>query len=160
MLAVGDCAGEACAVPGGTLTYGAPAGNVFMLAAFAALIPPNIYIGIRYKTPLHTSLLVAALLIEVIGHVGKVLLAVSPSTHAYIALHLMGTHWGVVFLGSAIYLALPHAMVIYGQEFRIVPDPIYVNIVFFVFDVFNLAFQSVGIGFASSAHGVDEVCHS
>lgn len=158
MLAVGDCAGEPCPVPGGALADGgASAANVFMLAAFAALIPPNLYTGFRYKTPLHTSLLVAALLVAVVGHAGKILLATSPSSHAYSALYLMGTHWGAALLGSAVYLVLPHAMVLYGQEFRLVPDPIHVNIVFFILDIFTLAFQSVGIGFASNSSAPSEV---
>lgn len=128
-----------------------------MLAAFAALIPPNLYTGFRHKTPLHTSLLVAALLVEVVGHVGKLLLGASPASAAYSALYLMGTHWGAVLVGSAMFLVLPHVMVIYGQEFRLFSDPVYLNIFFFIFDIFTLAFQSVGIGFASNASTGAEV---
>ncbi|KAL2264441.1 hypothetical protein VTK26DRAFT_6 [Humicola hyalothermophila] len=158
MHTIADCSGQACLVPEGPLAYGAtPAGDVFMLAAFAALIPPNLYTGLRYKTRLHTLLLIAALLFEVVGHVGKVLLRRSPSSHAYAAVSLMGTHWGAVLVGSAVYLVLPHTMVIYGQEFRLVSNPIYVNLVFFVTDIFALAFQSVGIGFASTAISFDEL---
>ena len=158
MVAVGDCSGEACVTLPGSLLYGTtPAGNAFMLAAFAALIPPVAYAGFRYRTLAHTSLLLAALVFEVVGHVGKIFLAANPTSHAYSILYLMGTHWGAIFIGSAANLVLPHVMVIYGDEFRLVSDPIYVNILFFVLDIFALAFQSVGIGFVSTAHTPAEV---
>lgn len=160
MHAIADCSGQACLIPEGSLAYGAtPAGNAFMLAAFAALILPNLYTGIRYKTPLHTILLIVALVLEVFGHAGKVLLHSNPSSHAYAAIYLMGTHWGAVLVGSAINQVLPHALVIYGQEFQLISNPIHVNIFFFVMDIFTLAFQSVGIGFASTASSMDEVCN-
>jgi hypothetical protein len=158
MLAVGDCSGEACPLPPGSLPYGAaPAGNAFMLAAFAALIPPIIYAGLRYRIFLQTLLLLGALLVEVVGHVGKIFLVANPTSHAYSAVYLMGTHWGAVLVGSAVNLVLPHVMVIYGQEFRLVSDLVYLSIFFFILDIFMLAFQSVGIGFASTANSATEV---
>ncbi|KAL2129391.1 hypothetical protein VTI74DRAFT_7849 [Chaetomium olivicolor] len=157
MLAVGDCSGEACPVPPGSLPYAAAPGNVFILAAFAALTPPVVYAGLRYRTVLHSSFLLAALLVEVVGHVGKVFLVANPTSHPFSAVYLLGTHWGAILIGSAIYLALPHVIVVYGQEFRLVSDPAYLNIFFFIFDIFALAFQSVGIGFASTANTATEV---
>ncbi|KAK4142057.1 uncharacterized protein C8A04DRAFT_30314 [Dichotomopilus funicola] len=158
MLEAGDCSGSACAVPSGSLlTSGAPAGNAFMLAAFAALFPPVIYAMLRYKTLAYSLFLLAALAVEVVGHVGKVFLVRDPSSHAYTAVCLMGTHWGAVLIGSAMNLVLPHVLVLYGDEFRLVSEPVYLNILFFVLDVFTLAFQSVGIGFASTARTATEV---
>ncbi|KAK4100060.1 hypothetical protein N658DRAFT_145749 [Parathielavia hyrcaniae] len=158
MMAVGDCSGDHCPVPTGSLPYGtAPAGTAFMLAAFAALIPPVVYAGLRYRTPLHASLLLAALLVQVVGHVAKVFLVADPTSHAYSAVYLLGTHWGAVFVGSAANLVLPHVLVIYGQEFQLVSDPVYLTILFFILDIFMLAFQSVGIGFAATASTVIEV---
>lgn len=158
MLAFGDCSEEACAAPLGPLAYAAPpAGNAFILAAFAALIPPVIYAGLRYKTLAYASLLLVALLVEVVGHVGKIFLVANPTSHAYSAVYLMGTHWGAVLVGSAANLVLPHVMVIYGDEFRLVSDPIYFNILFCILDIFTLAFQSVGIGFAATASTATEV---
>jgi hypothetical protein len=128
-----------------------------MLAAFAALIPPVVYAGLRYRTLAHTSLLLAALVFEVVGHVGKIFLVANPTSHAYSALYLMGTHWGAILIGSSANLVLPHVMVIYGDEFRLVSDPVYLNILFFILDIFALALQSVGIGFAATAHTPAEV---
>ena len=129
-----------------------------MLAAFAALVPPIIYAGLRYRVLLQTLLLLAAVLVEVVGHVGKILLVTNPASHAYSAVYLLGTHWGAILVGSAVNLVLPHVMVIYGQDFRLVSDAVYLNIFFFILDIFMLAFQSVGIGFASTANTATEVC--
>lgn len=128
-----------------------------MLAAFAALFPPVIYAMLRYRTFSHSLFLLAALAVEIVGHVGKVFLVREPNSHAYTAVYLMGTHWGAVLVGSAMNLALPHVLVLYGDEFRLVSEPVYLNILFFVLDVFTLAFQSVGIGFASTARTATEV---
>ncbi|KAK3305375.1 RTA1 like protein-domain-containing protein [Chaetomium strumarium] len=158
MLVVGDCSGEACAVPAGSLPYGAaPAGNAVVLAAVVALLLPVSYAGLRYKTHLHSALLVAALLVEVGGHVGRIFLTADPASHASSAVYLMGTHWGAVLVGSAANLVLPHVMVLYGEEFQLVSDPVYLSFFFFVLDIFMLAFQSVGIGFASTANTATEV---
>jgi hypothetical protein len=158
MLVVGDCSGEACAVPPGSLPYGAaPAGNAVMLAAFVALLLPVLYAGLRYKTYLHSALLLAALLVEVGGHVGRIFLTANPASDASSAVYLIGTHWGAVLVGSAVNLVLPHVMVVYGEEFQLVSDPVYLNIFYFVLDIFMLAFQSVGIGFASTASTATEV---
>ena len=158
MLDFEDCAGDACPTPAGYLAYGTPpAGNAFMLAAFAALIPPVLYAGLRYRVLLQTVLLLAALLVEVVGHVGKILLVANPTSPAYSVVYLMGTHWGAVLVGSAVNLVLPHVMVLYGEEFRLVSDPVYLNIFFFILDIFTLAFQSVGIGFAATASTPTEV---
>ncbi|AEO64522.1 uncharacterized protein THITE_123858 [Thermothielavioides terrestris NRRL 8126] len=155
MLAVADCSGEVCAVPPGALPYGAaPAGNALMLAAFAALTLPVIYAGLRYKTVFHSVFLLAALLAGVVGHVGKVFLTANPASRASSAVYLMGTHWAAVLVGSAVNLVLPHVMVIYGQPFQLVSDPVYLNIAFFILDIVTLAFQSVGIGFASASSTV------
>jgi hypothetical protein len=134
-----------------------PAGNAFLLAAFAALTLPVLYSGLRYGTLAHSLLLLVALLLEVVGHAGKALLAGNPANHAYSAVYLMGTHWGAVLTGSAANLVLPHVFVIYGQDFQLVSDPAYINIFFFVLDVFMLVFQSVGIGLASAATTASKV---
>ena len=159
MLAVGDCSGSACPIPGGALSDAAsPAANAFMLAAFASLILPNIYTGIRYRTILHTVLLLAALTMEVVGHVCKIFLTMNPTNRAYATVYLLGTHWGAILVGSAVYTVLPHEMVLYGHEFCTVGDPVYLNITFCVFDIFALVFQSVGIGFSSNSRTDFEVC--
>ncbi|KAK0666383.1 putative RTA1 like protein [Cercophora samala] len=134
-----------------------PAGNAVILAAFAALIPLNIFTGIRYKTPLYASLLTAGLIVEVVGHVGRMFLSTEHASPAYFAVYMVGTHWGAAFVGSAIYLVLPHATVLFGQEFRLVSNALYINIFFAVMDIFSLVFQSVGIVYAASATTAPQV---
>ncbi|KAJ4287093.1 hypothetical protein N0V88_007787 [Collariella sp. IMI 366227] len=141
MLAAGDCSGENCHFHPGSLSYGAGPGNAVFLAAFAALALPVIYAGLRYRTDLHSSLVLASLLFEIIGHVGRALLVGNPTSHPYSVVYLLGTHWGAILLGSAVYLVLPHVIVIYGQEFCLVSDPVYLNIFFLIFDIFALNFQ-------------------
>jgi hypothetical protein len=128
-----------------------------MMAAFAALIPPNLYSLFRYRTPLYTSLITAALVFRLVGHVAKFMLGNIPVSHAYPALYMLGTHWSVTLLASAIFLSLPHVMVIYGHDFQLVSNPFYVNLLFLVLDIFTLVFQSAGIGLASRADNVVEV---
>ncbi|KAK4194577.1 RTA1 like protein-domain-containing protein [Triangularia verruculosa] len=134
-----------------------PAGNAVMLAAFAALIPLNIFTGIRYKTPLYASLLTAALVVEVVGHVARIFLSTESASPAYFAVYLLGTHWGAAFVGSAIYLILPHITVLYGQEFRLVSSALYINIFFVIMDIFSLVFQSVGIIYAATATSPSQI---
>ncbi|KAK3682150.1 RTA1 like protein-domain-containing protein [Podospora appendiculata] len=152
-----DCTSDTCPVPAGFFSYQAePAGNAFMLAAFAVLIPVNLYTGIRYKTPLYVSLIILGLIAEVVGHAGKILMRDDGASEVYFSIYMMGTQWGPTFISAAIYLVLPHVMVIYGQQFSLMSRPVYCNVFFLVFDIFTLAFQSVGVGFAANGKGVAE----
>jgi hypothetical protein len=122
-----------------------------MLGLFAALIPPLVFTGLRYGARVHSGLLLLAIIFEVVGHIARILLVSNPTSHVYLMLYLLGTHWGAVLAGLSLALVLPHIMVIYGDEFQLVSEPGYVNVFFLVVDVFTLAFQSIGIGFASTA---------
>ncbi|KAK3349447.1 RTA1 like protein-domain-containing protein [Lasiosphaeria hispida] len=153
MLTARDCHGDTC-----FLSYQLTSvGSAFMLAAFAAQVPINLYTGIRYNTPFYSSLVVAGLLVEVAGHVGNILLRIDPGSQAHFSLYMIGTLWGPTLVGAAIYLVLPRVMVIYGQEFRLVSRPIYCSILFLVFDIFTLAFQSVGVAFTANGNTPAEV---
>ncbi|KAK1828174.1 RTA1 like protein-domain-containing protein [Podospora conica] len=132
------------------------AGNAFMIAAFAALVPVNLYAGARYKTPLYAALIVSGLLLEILGHVGAVLLRTDTTSHGYFSLYMMGTLFGPTLLGSANYLVLPRVMVLYGEDFSLIPRPICFSIAFAIIDIFTLAFQSTGVAFASGNGSPDE----
>ncbi|KAK3383950.1 RTA1 like protein-domain-containing protein [Lasiosphaeria ovina] len=147
-----DCTAETCPTPGGFVSWPpSTAGNAFMLAAFASLIPVNIYTGIRYKTLLYASLIIAGLLLEVVGHVGKILLQNDAASVSSFALHMTGMLWGPNFISAAIYFVLPHVLVIYGQEFRLISRPVYLGVFFIILDVFTLAFQLVGAVYRARA---------
>lgn len=153
MLTTRDCTSvTSCPVPGGFLSYQtSPAGNAFMLAAFAALIPINMFTGVRYKTPLYAVLTTLGLLLEVVGHAGKILLRSNPASESHFLLYMIGTLWGPTFISAAVYLVLPHVMVIYGEQFSLIPEPIYCNILFVALDIFTLAFQSIGIALSATS---------
>ena len=156
MLDTQECAAETC-----TTNFSqyqpALAGNAFMTAAFAALVPVNLYTGVRYKTPLYAALMVSGLLLEILGHVGVVLLRTDTTSHGFFSLYMMGTLFGPTLLGSANYLALPRVMVLYGEGFSLISRPIYFSIAFAIIDILTLAFQSTGVAFASSDGSTDEV---
>jgi RTA1 like protein len=122
-----------------------PAGSAVFLAAFAALIPINIFNGIRYKTPAYALVLTVALILEAISHIGRIFMSNDSATKSHAILYTIGTHWGPILIGSAIYMILPHVTVIYGQQFRLVSKGIYLNIAFVLLDLFALVFQFVGI---------------
>jgi hypothetical protein len=145
-----DCNTELCQIGDSFSPFQpAPVGNGSMLAAFAVLIPANIFTGIRYKTPLYASLIITGLLVEILGHVAAVLLAANVASHALFCVFMMGTLWGATLIRSANYLALPRVMVIYGQQFKPVSRPVYCVAVMLFLDVLALVFQSVGVAFAS-----------
>lgn len=153
MLTARDCSSDtSCPIPSGFLSYQtSPASNAFMLAAFAALIPINIFTGVRYKTPLYAVLATLGLLLEVVGHAGKILLRSNPASEGRFLLYMIGTLWGPTFISAAVYLVLPHVMVIYGEQFSLIHEPIYCNIVFVALDIFTLAFQSIGIALSATS---------
>ncbi|KAM7199338.1 RTA1 like domain containing protein [Naviculisporaceae sp. PSN 640] len=151
MLITRECTPDTCPVPGGFLeSQPGLAGNAFLLAAFASLIPLNLYTGIRYKTPLYASLIIVGLVLEVVSHIGKILLHSDLANPTFFSVYLMANFWGPTFIGTAIYTVLPHVMAIYGPEFRFISRPIYINISFMTLDIFALAFQAVGSIFSSN----------
>lgn len=161
MYVTRECDSDACPAPGGFMSSQPElAGNAFMLAAFAALIPLNVYTGIRYKTPLYASLITVGLVLEVLSHVGKILLHSDMAHPTYFSLHMVANLWGPTIIGAAIYTALPHLMAIYGPEVRIMSRPVYLNLFFAVLVIFTMAFQSVGMVFAIDGNTVAEVPYS
>ncbi|KAK4211106.1 RTA1 like protein-domain-containing protein [Rhypophila decipiens] len=151
MLIARECKSDTCPVPGGFFESSPGlAGNAFLLAAFASLIPLNIYTGVRYKAPLYVSLIVIGLVLEVVSHVGKILIHADIANPIYFSVYLVANLWGPTVMATAMYTALPHIMAIYGPECRIVSRPIYINIFFLTLNIFALAFQAVGSVFASN----------
>lgn len=158
MLIPRECTPDSCPVANGFLeSPPGLAGNAFLLAAFASLIPLNLYTGIRYKTWLYSSLIIIGLVLEVVSHVGKILLHSDTANPTFFSVYLIANFWGPTIIGTAICTVLPHVMAIYGPEFRIVSHPIYINVFFMALDIFALAFQSVGSIFSSNGTTAAEV---
>jgi hypothetical protein len=155
----GDCTATAtCPVPNGFLTTPPSlAGSVIFLAGFALLIPINFFVGMRYNTRLYSATIITGLAFEVMGYVGRVLLNSNVASVSNFVVYMLGTIMGPTFITSAIYQILPHIIVLYGKEFTLVSQPAYFRVFFFAFDLFTLAFQAAGVGFAVTGVSQAEV---
>lgn len=134
------------------------AGSCFFLAAFAILIPINFFTGMRYGTPLYTSTIIAGLLFEAVGYVGRVLLKSNVASVSSFVIYMLGTIMGPAFITSAVYQILPHVVVLYGKDFTLVSQPAYFSALFLVFDLLTLVFQAAGIALAVAGGSQVEVC--
>lgn len=153
-----DCTAATCPVEEGF--FSAPPsleGAAFMLAAFAALIPINLWVGARCKTTTYTLLLVAGLVLEVLGYVGMLLLRSDAASKSYFVLLLLGTLIGSTFITAAVYTVLPHILGLYGSDVSIVPEPVWLSYFFFTFDAFTVAFLAVGSAFTAKGFSKIEV---
>lgn len=154
----GDCTPGTCPLDNGYLLYQPSlGGSAFMLAAFAVLIPINVFTGIRHKTPLFASTIVTGLLLQVMAYIGQLLLRTDQARRSYFLVSLLGAMTGPTLISASIYLVLPHILIVYGREVSILSRPIYLSVVFLAFDVFTLAFQAVGCAFAVCGGTQDEV---
>lgn len=149
-LGAGDCKPGTCPVDEGFLS--APpslAGTAVILAVFSALVPINLWVGARQKTTLYSLTLVTGLLMEVLGHVGSLLLRSDLASKTYFVLFLLGTTAGPTFITAAIYTILPHILAVYGDDVSIVPSPVWLNYFFLFLNIFTLFFQVLGSAFAA-----------
>lgn len=153
-----DCDINSCPVPSGfvTTTPHLP-GNAVLLASFAIAIPINVYFGVRYGTSLYTLLLVAGILLEIIGHIGNILLRDNLASRPFFTMHMVGSITGPTLIAAAIYAVLPHVLSVYGTRFCQIPSPLWLGLLFFGFDVFTLAFQIVGCVFTVDGIAMPEV---
>jgi len=125
-------------------------GSGLFLGAFMVLIPINFYHGMRHHTPLYSSTIIAGLLFEVVGYLGRILMNSDVSSVSGFVLYTIGTIMGPAFITSAIYQVVPHVHVLYGRRFALVSQAAYLRIMFFTFDLFTLLFQAAGIAIAVS----------
>lgn len=155
----GDCTAATCPVAGGFLSSPPSLeGSAVMLAASAVLVPVQVVLGVRYRTPLYAVTFVLGLLCEVMGYVGRIMLRTDQASRQYFAVSLVGLIMGPTFISGAIYLVLPHVLVLYGRELSLVSRPLYLGFLFLAFNVFTLAFQAVGCSFAANGASKGEVC--
>lgn len=156
-----DCTLATCPVPEGF--FSSPpslAGSAVFLVAFCFLIPINLFTGIRYKTALYSSAIIAGLAFEAMGHVGRILLRSDPASTLYFVLYTIGVNMGPTFIAAAIFQVLPHILVLYGKEFTLISQPIRFAVFFLAFSAFALAFQAVGAAFTATGGSREEVSPS
>lgn len=157
-LTTAQCGPESCPVPDGFFFLPPHlAGNAFLLSAFVLLIPFNIYLGVRHRTPLYALFFIAGLLLEAAGHLGRILLREDLTSRSFFTLYMICTTAGPTFVTAAIYVVLPHILAVYGERYCVIPSPLWIGLVFFGFGVFTLAFQIVGCIFSVDGISKPEV---
>lgn len=133
-------------------------GNAFMIGAFSLLTPLALFLGIRYKTALYTSVFVAGLVGEVVGYAGRILLHQNPFSKPAFLTYLICLTLAPVFMTAAIYLTLARVVVLYGERLSFVKPRSYTYI-FTGFDVVALAVQAAGGAIAALAEETPDVWH-
>jgi len=160
-MAVGDpasCTTETCPVPDGFLrSPPLVAASIPFLAAFAILVPLNLFTGLRYRTVAFSGTLTLGLLLEVMGYAGRFLLESDVSNRRNFALYFLGTTTAPAFMAASIYLTLPHILVVYGKQVRLPWRPVHLGVGFLAIDTFTVALQAVGSAFAANGSSKVEV---
>ncbi|PSR79367.1 RTA1 like protein-domain-containing protein [Coniella lustricola] len=147
------CTLSTCPLSYGYLHYLASIpGNVFMLAAFGVLIPPALYLGIKHKTTLFTTLLVVGLAGEIVGYVGRILLHNDPFSKNSFLIYLICLTIAPVLLSAAVYVTLARIVVVYGQSISLIRPRSY-TLIFSGFDLAALVVQAVGGAIAAQGVG-------
>ncbi|KFA71175.1 hypothetical protein S40288_04692 [Stachybotrys chartarum IBT 40288] len=115
-------------------------GNAFFAAAYGVLLPPQIYLGVKYKTWGFLFGMFAGLLLEILAYVGRVQLH---NGEPQFLMYIVTITIGPAFLSAAVYLCLARIIKVYGEHlsyFR----PRTIAIVFMVLDFVALMLQSAG----------------
>ncbi|KAK8069492.1 hypothetical protein PG994_006108 [Apiospora phragmitis] len=120
------------------------AGSVVLLAIFAILIPTAFALGVRYQTSVFATIIITGLALEVIGYIGRLLLAVDDaSTKTDFILSLVGTILGPTIIALALFRLLPPIVATYGDGFQ-AWRPQWHNSVFYAFTAVCVVLQVVG----------------
>ncbi|QPG98053.1 hypothetical protein C2857_007194 [Epichloe festucae Fl1] len=152
-----DC-GSSCPVSGGFYSYRpSVAGNIVLLVVYALLVPCILYLGFRSRTALlSTVLMMTGLALEILGFVGRVLLHHSAESPDYFTLSLLGTILGPSFVSAALFVAVPHLFIVYGEKlgpfnFR----PVVAGLTLYTLIAAAIGVEAVGVVFVSyEFHGV------
>lgn len=95
------------------------AGSVVFLAIFAILIPVAFALGVCYQTSVFATIIITGLALEVLGYIGRILLAVDDaSTQTDFILFLVGTILGPTIISLALFRLLPPIVATYGDGFQ------------------------------------------
>jgi hypothetical protein len=118
-------------------------GNLFFLILICAFIFAQIWLGIKYRTSSVCMCMLAGLVLESAGYIGRILLHSNPFYRPYFLLYLVCLTLGPVFFAAAIYLCLGRIVVIVGEEISWLKPRTY-TFVFVACDVLSLLIQAVG----------------
>lgn len=128
-----------------------------MLAAFAVLIAPALYLGIKHKVHLFTGCFVCGLLGEIAGYAGRLYLYQNPFNENYFLVYLICTTIAPVFTAAAVYLTLARIVVVYGENLSRIRPRTY-TLLFSGMDVVALVVQATGGGIAAVGYWQWKAC--
>ncbi|KAH7305205.1 RTA1 like protein-domain-containing protein [Stachybotrys elegans] len=115
-------------------------GNAFFVAAYGALLLPQIFLGVRCKTWGFLFGMFAGLVLEIIAYVGRIQLHYG---NGRFVMYIVCITIGPAFISAAIYLCLARLVVVYGEHlsrFR----PRTIAITFMILDFVALLLQCAG----------------
>lgn len=140
-----------CPFPEGFLPYSpSTAGNAFLLAAFAALVPASLFLGYRHPALGFTLNFVTALCLEVLGFAGRLLLHGDGESKTFFTLYLLGSVLGTTAFASAVFAVLPHVLGVYSANSRrgarVAVGFGGLLVVIVVLEIVGIAFAVFGIG--------------
>lgn len=132
------------------------AGNAVVAAIFGLLATAVAVLGVWYRTPLYSAVMIAGLLMEVMGYASRILLHFDGKSMVHYVVFLLGTIPGATFITTAVFFVLPHYIGIHGESFAAV-RPRHVAYVFAALSLLAFTVQAVGCAFAASGFNSTEV---
>ncbi|KAI9888105.1 MAG: hypothetical protein M1823_000040 [Watsoniomyces obsoletus] len=124
-------------------------GNAFFLAVFAALLPINLFLGIRHRTWGFLVGMTGGLVLEAVGYGARIRLNSKPFDYDSFIAQIVTLTIGPAFLSAAIYLSLSRIVVVYGEGFSRLRPRTY-SILFISFDFLALVLQAAGGAMAAT----------
>ncbi|KUJ19710.1 RTA1-domain-containing protein [Mollisia scopiformis] len=124
--------------------------NAFFVAAFAALVIPQIIIGTWKKQYFYSYAIACGCIGEAIGYGGRVMMHSNPYKDIAFTIQISCLIFSPAFIAAGIYLVLKHIVRAFGEERSRIPARYYTWI-FITCDWISLMLQAIGGGMAGGA---------
>ncbi|RDW93489.1 RTA1 domain-containing protein [Aspergillus mulundensis] len=116
----------ACPVSGTTLGYSPNlAGNLILLIVFAVCGLAQLWLGVRYKVRLYTTLVFLGCAGEVVGYIGRLMLHSNPWSNGGVIIQTLLLIVSPSFLAAALYLTVKTVVLHTGPQFSILNPKLY-----------------------------------
>ncbi|CAG7978594.1 unnamed protein product [Penicillium nalgiovense] len=146
-----DCTLQTCPLSAAYIQYQPNmAGNIFYLALFAIILIGQIGTGIVFRSWSFTVPMVAGLILEIIGYLGRILLHDNPFSFNDFLMYLICLTIAPAFFAAGIYLCLGRIITVYGEEFSRLKPRTYTYL-FVTCDLISLTLQAAGGAITSIA---------
>ncbi|KAI0126740.1 RTA1 like protein-domain-containing protein [Xylariales sp. AK1849] len=149
-----QCTPETCCLMQGEIQYlPSLGGNIAYAGLFAALMIPNLFFGIRYRTWSFFSWMMLGLLGEIAGYVGRIMLNINIFSFNAFLTYLIPLTIAPAFITASIYLCLARIIYILDPNLRHTRlKPMTYTKIFVTFDLLALILQGAGGGLAATAN--------